>query len=67
MSESEIRITELSSKVAALEVEASDLVARNSLLQKVATLQGAQPTAPSKAAIYAQVRGRYACCTPLQS
>ena len=52
MSECELQIEELSAKVKRLEVEASSLAARNSLLQRVASLRpnlGAdQPTAASQ-------------------
>jgi hypothetical protein len=39
MSESDAKIQELSGRIKSLEVEASDLAARNSLLQRVAELQ----------------------------
>lgn len=39
MSESDAKIQELSGRIKSLEVEASDLAARNSLLQRVTELQ----------------------------
>jgi hypothetical protein len=68
MSESDAKILELAGRIKLLEVEASDLAARNSLLQRVSELQRESSSAAAQGSSDGladmQVRERPAlCCT----